>query len=67
VKPLDILHCETGSQILMSKTFQSWKTSHSVIKALHSDALAWIEGRPIPDVEELKLSDSPLDKIVHKA
>jgi ribonuclease HI len=51
----------------MSKTFRSWKTSKSLIRALHSGASAWIEGRVIPDVEELKLPDSALGKLVHKA
>jgi hypothetical protein len=51
----------------MSKTFRSWKTSHLVIQALHSGASAWIAGQAIPDVKELKLPDSTLGKLVHKA
>jgi hypothetical protein len=51
----------------MSKTFTSRKTSRSVIQALHSGALAWIEGQAIPDVEALNLPDSTLGKLVHKA
>jgi hypothetical protein len=51
----------------MSKTLTSWKTSRSVIQALHSGALAWIEGQAIPDVEALNLPDSTLGKLVHKA
>ena len=37
----------------MFKTFRSWKTSVFVIRALHSGALAWIEGRAIPDIEDI--------------
>jgi hypothetical protein len=48
-------------------TFRLWNTSYSVINALYSGALVWIAGKSIPDVEELKLSDSPLDKLVQKA
>jgi hypothetical protein len=51
----------------MSKTFRLWNTSYSVIKAHHSGASAWIEGQPILDVKALKLSDSPLEKLVQKA
>jgi hypothetical protein len=51
----------------MSKAFQKWNTSHSVIKALHAGAQAWIEGQPIPAVEDLELADSPLNRLVQKA
>jgi hypothetical protein len=51
----------------MSKAFQKWNTSHSVIKALHAGAQAWIEGQPIPAVEDLELEDSPLHRLVQKA
>jgi hypothetical protein len=48
-------------------TFWSWKTSYLVIHAPYSGALAWIEGREIPDVEALNLPDFPVGKLVHKA
>jgi hypothetical protein len=38
-----------------------------LIKALHSGAMAWIEGREIPDVASLHLPNSPMGKLVHEA
>jgi ribonuclease HI len=51
----------------MFKAFREWKTSTALIKALHSGAWAWIEGREIPDVEGLNLPNSPMGKLIHKA
>jgi hypothetical protein len=48
----------------MSTTFRSWKTSRLVIQALHSGALASIEGQEIPDIEALNLPDSTLGRLV---
>jgi hypothetical protein len=47
--------------------FQEWKTSKTLIKALHSGALAWIEGREIPDVAELALPSTTMGQLVRKA
>jgi hypothetical protein len=49
----------------MSKAFREWKTSRPSIKALRCGALAWIEGREIPDVEGLRLPNSHLIKKAH--
>jgi hypothetical protein len=51
----------------MSKTFRSWKTSTVVINALHSGAVAWIEGSPPPDVDTLQLPTSRLGELVRQA
>jgi hypothetical protein len=51
----------------MSKTFRPWKTSTMLIEALHSGAVAWIQGWDIPDVDELKLPPSTMGKLVYKA
>jgi hypothetical protein len=51
----------------MSKAFRERKTSRPLIKALRCDALAWIEGREIPDVEGLRLPNSHMGKLIQKA
>jgi ribonuclease HI len=51
----------------MSKKFRQWKTSTTLIAALHSGASAWIEGGATPDVAELHLPDSTLGRLVHQA
>jgi hypothetical protein len=51
----------------MHKNFREWKTSKTLIKALHSGALAWIEGREIPDVAELALPSTTMGELVRKA
>jgi hypothetical protein len=51
----------------MYKKFREWKTSKTLIKALHSGALAWIEGREIPDVAELTLPSTTMGQLVRKA
>jgi hypothetical protein len=51
----------------MHKKFREWKTSKALIKALHSGALAWIEGREIPDVAELTLPSTTMGQLVRKA
>jgi hypothetical protein len=51
----------------MFKKFRSWKSSTTLIKALNSGVMAWIEGREIPDVASLHLPNSPMGKLVYKA
>jgi hypothetical protein len=51
----------------MYKKFREWKTSMTLIKALHSGALVWIEGREIPDVAELALPSTTTEQLVRKA
>jgi hypothetical protein len=51
----------------MYKKFREWKTSMTLITALHSGALAWIEGREIPDVAELALPSTTMGQLVRKA
>jgi len=47
----------------MKKQFKEWKTDASIINAMHSGVLAWIEGRDIPSVEELDLPDTELGRL----
>jgi hypothetical protein len=44
----------------MHKKFREWKTSTTLIKDLHAGALAWIEGRTIPDIAELALPSTTM-------
>jgi hypothetical protein len=50
----------------MTKTFRSWKSSHLVIDALRTGALAWIDGNPAPAVGTSHLPDSPLEHLVRR-
>jgi hypothetical protein len=43
------------------------ESSTALINALHSGALAWIEGREIPDVAELALPSTTMGQLVCKA
>jgi hypothetical protein len=51
----------------MSKTLQSWRTSHLIIDALRASALAWIDGNPARAVGTLHLPDTPLGRFALRA
>ena len=47
----------------MKKQFKEWKTDPSIITAMHTGVLAWIEGRDIPDVDDLALPDTEIGRL----
>jgi hypothetical protein len=51
----------------MKKQFGEWKTDASIVKAMHTGLLAWIEGRDIPTVDDLDLPDTEIGRLTGEA